>query len=269
MPVLLPAALLGALAPVFLLYQFLRYRRWWLRDTGRLDRRAPIRTVRFEEFVPRFARAEFGPTVRSEVCVVGAGDGTQGNTTDTEAILLAVLAKDATELFEFGTASGRTTYLWARNSPPESRVTTLTLPPEQVAAYQAAPGDSEGARGNAVAESVFTRFLYSDTDVAAKVTQLYGDSKAFDETPYAGRCDLIFIDGSHAASYVRSDTEKALRMLAPGGVIVWHDYRHPEASPDCAGVFEYLNELHRTLPLVRLGETSVVAYRAPGGAGPA
>lgn len=269
MPLTLPAALLGALATAFFLFQFLRYRRWWLRDTGRLDRRAPIRSVRFEEFVPRFARAAFGPTARGEVCVVGAGDGTPGNTTDTEAILLAVLAKDATALFEFGTASGRTTYLWARNAPPEARVTTLTLLPEQVAAYRAAPGDIDRARGNAVAESVFTRFLYSDTDVAAKVTQLYGDSKAFDERPYAGRCDLIFIDGSHARSYVQSDTEKALRMLAPGGVVCWHDYRHPAVDPGCAGVFEYLNELQRTLPLVRLGETSVVAYRAPGGAGAA
>lgn len=264
MSLLLATTLLGALTALFLLGQFLRYRWWWLRDTGRLDQRLPIPRVRFEEFVPRFGRAEFGPTVRSEVCVVGTGDGALGSTTDTEALVLAVLAKDARCMFEFGTATGRTAYLWARNSPPDARVTTLTLAPDQLSTYQPAPGDTEAARRNAMSESALTRFLYSGTAVEAKITQLYGDSKAFDERAYAGCCDLIFVDGSHARSYVRSDTEKALRMVRPGGVVLWHDYRHPAVDHQSVGVCQHLNALHATLPLVRLGDTSLVAYRAPG-----
>jgi predicted O-methyltransferase YrrM len=261
-PLLVSTAAATAAALV-LLYQFVRYRRWWLRDSGRLSRELPIRRVAFEAFAARLARGPLGPTLDSAVCIVAAGDGAPGGTSDTEAIVLAVLAKDARRMFEFGTATGRTTYLWARNSPPDARVVTLTLAPDQLGAYRAAAGDAEGARRNAVVESAFTRFLYSGTDVEAKVTQLYGDSKALDEAPYAGRCDLIFVDGSHALSYVRSDTEKALRMLRPGGVVLWHDYRHPAADPDSAGVYEHLNALARALPLVRLGDTSLVAYRAP------
>lgn len=263
MSLLAAVALGGALTTAFFLYQFLRYRSWWLRDTGRLHGPGPIPRVKLEEFVPRLARTDLGPTRASEVCLVGAGDGAPGGTSDTEAIILSVLAKDAHVLFEFGTATGRTAYAWALNSPPDAQVTTLTLAPDQVSAYQPAPGDVEGARGHAVRESAFTQFLYSGTAVASKITQLYGDSKAFDEQPYVGRCDLIFVDGSHARSYVRSDTEKALRMLRPGGAVIWHDYRPPPHHPELVGVYEFLNELRGSLPLVRLGDTSLVAYRAP------
>lgn len=263
MGLLLAAALFSAFAALFFLFQFLRYRSWWLRDTGRLHGPMPVPRVDLEAFVPRLARSEFGPTRVGEVCLVGAGDGAPGGTSDAEAIVLAVLAKDARAMFEFGTATGRTAYVWARNSPTDAHITTLTLAPDQRSIYQAAPGDTDGSRRHALSESAYTRFLYSGTDVEAKITQLYGDSKAFDEGLYAGRCDLIFVDGSHALSYVRSDTEKALRMLRPGGVILWHDYRPPSVDAESVGVYEHLNALRASLPLVRLGPTSLVAYRAP------
>jgi hypothetical protein len=42
---------------------------------------------------------------------------------------------------------------------------------------------------------------------------------------------LIFIDGCHTEKYVESDTRNALQQLAPGGIIVWHDYGMvPEVS---------------------------------------
>ena len=69
--------------------------------------------------------------------------------------------------------------------------------------------------------------------------------------------DLIFIDGSHAYSYVMSDSEKAFRMLAPNGIILWHDYRGPRETRD---VFKALNEIAKVKPLVHLKETSLVAY---------
>ena len=109
-------------------------------------------------------------------------------------------------------------------------------------------------------ESAFTRFRYSGTDVEHKVVQLYGDSKAFDEGPFVGRCDVVFVDGSHAYSYVQSDSAKALRMTRPGGVILWHDYGGPHHAAD---VHRALNELARTEPLVHIAGTTLVAYRKP------
>ena len=81
-----------------------------------------------------------------------------------------------------------------------------------------------------------------------------------------GRVDfrgvMRFVDGSHAYSYVVSDSRKALRMCAPGGLILWHDYRGPRRA---RGVFRGLNELARDLPLVHVAGTSFVAYRKPRG----
>ena len=86
-----------------------------------------------------------------------------------------------------------------------------------------------------------------------------GDSKTFDETPWAGQCDLVFVDGSHARSYVESDSQKALRLVKPGGLVLWHDYRGHKLR----GVFDTLNQLARTMPLVHIHGTSIVAYRRP------
>lgn len=227
------------------------------------DLKWPIRTVKFEDFDPAFGRDAFGPMPeRCEVAFLGQGDGVHLGTSDVEAWVLAVMSRRAKDMFEFGTCTGHTTYLWARNSAPDARVTTLTLAPDQIATYQADGSDAPQSFAHAKEASVYTRFRYTGTDVEGKVTQLYGDSKAFDETPYEQRFDLIFVDGSHALSYVKSDTAKALRMVKPGGLILWHDYT-PLKGRGTIGVFNHLNELSARMPLVHLARTTLVAYRAP------
>lgn len=219
----------------------------------------PIPKAHLHEISDRFRATPLGPTPSAEAAIVGHGPiMAPGATTDTEAWVLAVLAKDARAMFEFGTATGRTTYAWARNSPADATIVTLTLASDQHAAYRADTGDGARETRAALEESRFDTFLYSGTDVAHKVTQLFGDSKAFEDGPYEGTCDLIFVDGSHAASYVRNDTTKALRMVRAGGLVVWHDY-----TPLVPGVFAVLNELARELPLVHLRGTALVAYRRP------
>lgn len=220
-------------------------------------RRWPIPKVLVEALDRRFVPDELGATRAAEVTYLGRGTiRVPGGTSDTEAWILAVLAKGARRLFEFGTCTGKTAYLWARNQPPDGTVTTLTLAPDQHDAYQATPGDDPVAERFAKQESRFTRFLYSGTDVEGRVRQLYGDSKQFDDTPYAGTCDVVFVDGSHAHSYVVSDSAKALRIVRPGGLVLWHDY-----SPDAPGVFRALNELARRLPLMHIQGTTLVAFR--------
>jgi hypothetical protein len=92
------------------------------------------------------------------------------------------------------------------------------------------------------------------------IQQFYGDSKQFDESPWAGACDLVFVDGSHARSYVESDSRKALRLVRPGGLVLWHDYRGARAVP---GVYEALNGLAREVQLVHIAKTSLVVHRKP------
>jgi predicted O-methyltransferase YrrM len=222
--------------------------------------RSTIPTVSIDAFDRAFRPGPFGPTLETEVAFVGRGSlVVAGGTSDFEAWILATLSKRAALLFEFGTCTGKTTYLWARNSPADARVVTITLGPDDAAAlYHPESGDDERDSRYALVESNFSEFLYTGTAVAGKVTQLFGDSKALDVTPWEGQCDLVFVDGSHAYSYVVADSAKALELVRPGGTVLWHDYAGPHQS---SGVRRALDELARGLPLVHIAHTSFVAYR--------
>jgi predicted O-methyltransferase YrrM len=239
---------------------------WFAHDLYLQDRRRrmrvkwPIPTVPLADLDPVFRTNDLGPTLETEVSFVGRGPlVVPGGTSDAEAWVLSTLAKRSRRIFEFGTCTGKTTYLVARNSPPDASVTTITLAPEQTGDYVREEGDDRRNIKAALRESKLTHFLYHGTAAEAKVQQLFGDSKSFDETPYLNCCDLIFVDGSHAYSYVLSDSRKALRMVKPGGVILWHDYVGPEEE----GVFRGMNELARELPLVHVEGTTFIAYRKP------
>lgn len=238
----------------------------YLRDRARRKGRGvfarwPIPQMPVHELDAAFRPGPLGPTLDAEATLIAGTDLLRvlGGTSDVEAWILAVLSKRARLMFEFGTASGRTAYLWARNSPPDATVVTLTLRAGDRDAYQRERGDAGSDVRNALAESAFSTFYYSGTPVESKVLQLYGDSKALDESPWAGRCDLVFVDGSHARSYVESDSRKALRLVRPGGLVLWHDYRGPRLP----GVYGALNALARELPLRHVAGTSLVAYRSP------
>jgi hypothetical protein len=221
----------------------------------------PIRTVSPTDLDPVFRPGPFGPGSETEVLFVGKGPfDVTGGTTDAEAWILAVLAKHAQHLFEFGTCTGKTAYLWARNSPATARVTTITLAPDARSNYRPSAGDDPEDTDVALHESEFETFLYTGTPAQEKIEQLYGDSKALDVSPWTGKCDLVFVDGSHAYSYVVSDSAKALELVRPGGLVLWHDYAGARHS---AGVYRALNELAQRLPLVRLDGTKLVAYRRP------
>jgi len=176
---------------------------------------------------------------------------------------LGVLAQAAAAIaagsiiVEIGTFDGRTTLNLAVNAPGETPVFTLDLPPEDVAAYALAPGERQyvdkprpGAR--------FRAAVAPWDAPARRITQLLGDSATFDWSPYEGRAGLVFVDGSHAYAYVRKDSETALRLVAKGGIVLWHDYGRWE------GVSRALDELEaqRRLGLRHVAGTSLVMCRA-------
>ena len=252
-------AALSFVAAIVLALGHLRHRA--VRKQRNLFGEWPIERVPPEAVDPVLRPGPFGPTRDTEVAFIGRGPYVvDGGTSDAEAWILAVLAKRARRMFEFGTCTGKTAYLWARNAPDDARIVTLTLPPQGLGEYRAGAGDDPGDGRAALTESAFERFLYSDTPQAGKVTQLFGDSKSIDLSPWKGQCDLVFVDGSHGYSYVKSDSERAVDLVRPGGIVLWHDYVGRSHSP---GVFQALNELAQRLPLARIAGTSIVAYRRP------
>ncbi len=221
----------------------------------------PITRIRLHELDPVFTPGPFGPTVATEVAFIGRGPiMVPGGTSDAEAWILAVLAKRAERLFEFGTCTGKTAYLWSRNAPSNAAIATITLAPSQQHEYVKDPQDTAEDTKFALNESAFEEFLYSGTPTADRVQQLYGDSKQFDETPFLDWADLVFVDGSHARSYVESDSLKAMRIVKPGGLVLWHDYAGTGHAP---GVFAALNALADTVPLRHVEGTTFAMWRRP------
>lgn len=216
----------------------------------------PIPKKDLQDWAPLFTVTKLGPSRKT--CVKMFGNiGVTGGTSDREAWILSVLSKQSKKIFEFGTCTGKTTYLLALNSPKEAEVHTLTLHPDQIDTYLSTAKDAAKDKTNAMHESAFNSFVYTGTPEEKKVTQIFCDSKTFDEKKLHNQFDLIFIDGSHAYSYVKSDSEKALKMIKPGGFILWHDYKGPNKAP---GVFKALNELNETCDLFHIKGTNLVVY---------
>jgi len=187
-------------------------------------------------------------------------DKADGNVNLAELAILAQAAAAVPagrSVVEIGTFDGRTTLNLAINAG-EASVFTLDLPPDERAAFALAPGERQyvdkpqpGARFRAASPPW--------RGAARRITQLLGDSATYDWSPYGGRAGLVFVDGSHAYEYVLKDTETAMRLVAPGGIVLWHDYGRWD------GVSRALDELEaqRLLGLRHIAGTSLVAWRAP------
>lgn len=142
-------------------------------------------------------------------------------------------------LFEFGTATGRTTWVLAENSPADARVLTLDLPPPELTDYSKTCLEDQQQTGA----------IWHAAPSAGKVEQLLVDAAKLDTEAIVarhGRQDFLLIDGDHRYAGVRTDTEKALAIAAPDAVFLWHDFylldfvaRQPPAQYD---VYQYLND---------------------------
>lgn len=196
---------------------------------------------------------------RSHMPRIWEHEKANGNVRVSELGVICALAadcEDGTNLFEIGTFDGRTTLNLALNSPPRCQVYTIDLPPDLEARFEIAEGERHmidklkpGARIDKY------RSIYPAS--MAKIHQLLGDSAAFDYTPYENSCSLLFVDGSHAYDYARSDTRTAMSLVKSGGVILWHDYGIWE------GVTKALEELEQRegYGLRNISGTSLVYWK--------
>ena len=80
----------------------------------------------------------------------------------------------------------------------------------------------------------------------------------FDFSPWEKTCDFVFVDANHSEPFVRKDTENTLKMIRPGGVILWHDY-----APVHPGVQKVLDEFSTTYPIYHIEGTCLAVYFAP------
>lgn len=146
------------------------------------------------------------------------------------------------KIFEFGTFTGSTTTLIADLSPEASQIYTLDLPDDALIEAGIDPKEiGSWFNGNPAYEG--------------KINQLKGFSREFDFSEFEGEMDLIFVDGSHEYDDVLSDSRNALRMLAPGGIILWDDY-HPPCLPVAAAI----DDLAKEVSIKRIAQTRLAIY---------
>jgi predicted O-methyltransferase YrrM len=167
---------------------------------------------------------------------------TSSYSTDLISLCQLCHALDPAVIFEIGTLRGYTALHMAMNTSPGCKIFTLDLPKNgsrpKVRLRTTLMDDLHS--GMEVAE-----YYFCQTPQAEKIELLFGDSAAFDFSPYQRKVDLFFIDGAHSYDYVRSDTENALACVRPGGVIAWHDFGRMGLNQ----VSKYLLELSRKLAI--------------------
>ncbi len=182
-----------------------------------------------------------------------------GMTSDYEAWIISSLSKISKNIFEFGTCSGKTTYLMALNSSNDSKIFSITLDPNQKNKINKEKKDNKISYRNILSESVYDKFLFSGSEVENKINVIFQNSMEFDEIKFHNFFDLIFIDGGHTYSIVKNDSEKSLKMLNSRGIILWHDYVPGKES--AKDVVKYINEISKNKKIFHIKNTSLCFYK--------
>jgi hypothetical protein len=169
--------------------------------------------------------------------------------------LLATIvgALNPKKIFETGTFRGVSTLTMALNAP-QADIYTLDLPENHTPAEVAtlSRGDREWVRLSRTS----TGFAFLGQPAANRIHQLRGNSLTFTPPDFLSNTDLCFVDGGHSYECIKADTETALKILSPNGVIVWDDY-----AWFIDGVSQYLTELRTSLPLYRIAGSQLVIWR--------
>lgn len=133
--------------------------------------------------------------------------------------------------FEIGTCRGESV---ANVADVCSKCYTLDLKPEQYA------DPVEGSLVGVLSKNI------------PNVTQLLGDSAAFDYAGLKQKFDVIFIDGDHRYEFVKSDTTNVFNhLMHENSIVIWHDYARDVIYPRAevfAGILDGVPaELHKNL----------------------
>lgn len=196
--------------------------------------------------------ARIFPGIERQAVEIGAIDPDTRHANHVDMLYVCAIARHhhARRIFEFGTYLGRTTYHLTLGADVE-QVLTLDLPPS------AGHGDNLhlGRAVRTVLERDLQGYFFRGGASERRIVQLHGDSRTFDYSPYYGSIDVVFVDGGHSYELIASDTERAFRMLRPGGVVIWHDF-----APKSRDVVKFARELSMTRPLFWVRDTSLLVY---------
>ncbi len=182
-----------------------------------------------------------------------------GMTSNYESWIISVLSRISKNIFEFGTCSGKTTYLMALNSDNDSKIYTITLNPSDTDKIYKKNGDNKFAQKNIINETIYDKFLFSGEPEEKKIKVFFMNSLKFDEKNFVNKMDLIFIDGGHTFSIIQNDSDKAFKMIKSKGIILWHDYNLGKKSSK--DIVRYLNSISIQKQIFKIKNTSLCFYQ--------
>lgn len=119
-------------------------------------------------------------------------------------------------IFEIGTYNGVTALALAENLP-HAVIDTLDLPGGTRPLLEVSDADEPHLRDTPWR-------AYEGTQVESRIHQHYGDSAAFDFSPFRDQIDLVYVDGAHSQAYVERDTATAFELASRRSAVVWDDY---------------------------------------------
>jgi hypothetical protein len=175
-------------------------------------------------------------TVPVTITTLPKGDwATPTNDTVVLMKLAAVLAP--LRILELGSYRGYSAVAMLEHAPSNAQLTAVDIDPQHGEAYRCSPLESR---------------------VDRRVAPVGFD--AFDAEEH-GSYDLVFIDADHAPAAARRDTEVALKMVAPGGTVLWHDYANWGWFSGACGVPEVLNDLATRLPIAHVVGSNIAIHQ--------
>lgn len=155
-------------------------------------------------------------------------------------------------IVEMGTFRGVGALTMALNAP-DAEIYTVDLPDSEESSIDTlTKGDREWVRLSRGS----TGAAFKGAPEEARIHQIWANSLTMDATQFVSNVDLFLVDGGHSYECVKADTENALKVLSPGGVILWDDY-----TWFMEGVRGYLSELRASLPLKRIAGGQYVIYK--------
>jgi len=175
-------------------------------------------------------------------------------TNNNTLIFLCCLARAGfSPIVEFGTFTGRTAYNLALNTA--GRIYTVDIGKNVDAA--------SNVEGISYPEYQPGEAFLDEPELKDKIELIIGDSRSLDLSHLYGKIGMVIVDGGHSYEVAKSDTQNALRLIRPGGIIVWDDY-----GPYWPGVKAAVDELVNPEALIAFQREAVVMFVSQPAASP-
>jgi predicted O-methyltransferase YrrM len=165
-----------------------------------------------------------------------------------------VRAQRPKTVLEIGTLHGGTLWAWCRAASPEATIVSVDLP----------GGEFGGGYNDALAHRLRTYPRSSQVLHLLRADSHSPKTLAEVKRLLPGPVEFAFIDGDHTYRGVKQDFEMYSPLVAPGGLVAFHDTLPHNADTEC-GVDLLWAELSRLYETVEFADPSDVRWNGVWG----